>query len=211
MTTVKKVFSFYALPLYVMVRPFSGFYSMKYEKQGSLKLAFFNFLMVCISVSFMNQYSSIVVNQRNPRTINSLVEFATLTGALILFCVSNWAVTSLTDGEGRFKDIVMMMCYAMTPIVLSFIPMTIISNVLTVDEGAFYFMVVSVAIFWFMVLVFAGLVTIHNYSASKAVTTILLTFVALLIIVFLITLLLTLWQQLTLFIRSLYTEIVFRV
>ncbi|MCL2360812.1 MAG: YIP1 family protein [Defluviitaleaceae bacterium] len=211
MTMVKRVLSFYALPLRIMVRPFSGFYEMKYEKRGLLRVAVFNFLMVCISVSFMNQYSSIVVNQRNPRTINSLVEFATLTGALILFCVSNWAVTSLTDGEGRFIDIVMAVCYAMTPIVLTFIPMTILSNVLTVDEGAFYFMVISVAVFWFAFLIFSGLVTVHNYSAAKAITTVLLTFVALLIIVFLITLLLTLWQQLVLFIRSLYTEIVFRV
>ncbi|MCL1995134.1 MAG: YIP1 family protein, partial [Defluviitaleaceae bacterium] len=63
---------------------------------------------------------------------------------------------------------------------------------------------------YFVFLVFAGLVTVHNYTASKAVSTVFLTFVALLVIVFLITLLFTLWQQLVVFAYSVYTEIMFR-
>jgi hypothetical protein len=117
----------------------------------------------------------------------------------------------LTDGEGRFKDIIMVVCYAMTPIVLTFIPAALFSNILTAEEGAFYFMIINLAIAWFAILVFAGLVTVHNYTATKAVATVLLTFVSLLIIVFLITLLFTLLQQLYIFLYSLYTEISFRV
>jgi len=211
MNQIKKLMKEYTLPLQIMARPFNGFYAMKYEEQGTLKLALFNFIMLCLSISFRSQYASIVVNPNNPRTLNSLVEFASVTAVLILFCVSNWAVSSLTDGEGRFKDIVMTVCYAMTPMILTFIPMALISNIMAYDERGFYFMVVYFAIGWFVVLVFVGLVTIHNYTATKALTTLLLTFVALLIIVFLITLLFSLLQQLVLFVTSLYTEIVFRV
>ena len=211
MTLAKKVVDAYKLPLYIMIRPFKGFYAMKHEGQGTIKLALFNFLLVCISVSFSNQYAAIVVNPRSPRMINSFEDFTFLSIALVLFCVSNWAVTSLTDGEGRFKDIVMAVCYSMTPIVLTLIPAALISNILTIEEAAFYFMAINVAMFWFVILTFAGLVTVHGYTAAKAVLTIFLTFIALLIIVFLITLVLTLWSQMLLFVRSVYTEIVFRV
>jgi hypothetical protein len=194
-----------------MVRPFNGFYAMKYEKKGTLRLAIINFLMVSLSLSITAQYASITVIPRNPMTVNSLFDFISLVVAVLLFCTSNWAVTSLSDGEGRFKDIIMAVGYAMTPIVITFIPAAILSNFLTAEEGAFYFMIINVAVFWFAVLVFAGLVTVHNYTATKAIATVFLTFIALLIIVFLITLLFTLWQQLVIFVTSLYTEIAFRV
>ena len=209
--TIKKILSFYKLPLYVMIRPFSGFYAMKYEGQGTMWVALFNFIMVSLSLSFSAQYASIVVNPRHPNMIHSVWDFVAVTTAVTLFCVSNWAVTSLTDGEGRFKDIFMAVCYAMTPIVLTFIPASIFSNILTYDEGAFYHMIISIAIAWFAFLVFAGLVTVHNYTATKAVATVLLTFVALLIILFLTALMSTLWNQLWIFVYSLYFEISFRV
>jgi len=174
-------------------------------------LAIINFLMVSLSLSVTAQYASITVIPRNPMTVNSLFDFISLVVAVLLFCTSNWAVTSLSDGEGRFKDIIMAVGYAMTPIVITFIPAAILSNFLTADEGAFYFMIINVAVFWFAVLVFAGLITVHNYTATKAIATVFLTFIALLIIVFLITLLFTLWQQLVIFVTSLYTEIAFRV
>lgn len=207
---MKKLLRLYALPLHIMVRPFNGFYAMKYENKGTIWLALFNFLMVSISISFRAQYSSVVVNPGHPLAINSLLDLLILTGAVVLFCTANWAVTSLTDGEGKFKEIFMTVCYAMTPIVLLFIPASLLSNVLTYEEGAFYTMIIGVAIFWFVILVFAGLVTIHNYSAGKAVTTVLLTFVSLLVIVFLLTLLLTLLQQLFVFANSIYLELIFR-
>ena len=210
MNVLKRALRAYALPLQIMVRPFSGFYAMKFENQGTLKLAFFNFFMVVLSVTFTRQYSSILVNPRHPLAVNSIWELITLSVLLVLFCASNWAVTSLTDGEGRFKDILMATCYAMTPIIMIFIPAALFSNVLTLEEAAFYNMIISVAVAWFVFLVFAGLVTVHNYSPGKAIATVFLTFVAILVIAFLISLMFTLIQQLVVFVRSLYTELVFR-
>lgn len=211
MNIIKRVLRSYKLPLRIIIRPFNGFYAMKYEKQGSLLVALFNFIMLSISLSFTRQYASIVVNQSNPAILNSFTDFITLLVAVVLFCVSNWTVTSLTDGEGRFKDIIMVVCYAMTPIILTMIPMALISNLLTSQEGAFYTMIIGLSVFWFVLLCFIGLVTVHNYTATKAVITVIFTFIALLIIVFLVTLFLILLQQLWLFVTSLYTEIIYRI
>ena len=207
---MKKLFRFYSLPLYICVRPFNGFYEMKFLGKGKMWIAFLNFFLLSVSISFSNQYSSVIVNQRYPLGLNSFWDLIILTTAVLLFCVSNWAVTSITDGEGKFHEIFMAFSYAMTPLVLTTVPMAIFSGFLTHEEAAFYHILNGIILFWFILLVFIGLVTIHNYSAAKALLTVFLTFVSLIVIVFLITLLFTLWFHLVTFAESVYTEIMFR-
>ncbi|MCL2356033.1 MAG: YIP1 family protein [Defluviitaleaceae bacterium] len=203
-------FRHYRLPLYIMVRPFDGFYAMKYLKEGTLKISFLNVILLLISYAINDQYASLIVNPQNPLTLNSLWHWVMIVTALILFCVSNWSVTSLMDGEGKLKDIFMSVTYAMTPLILTIVPATILSNFLSQEEAGFYFMLMSVGVAYFIFLVFCGLVVVHNYGAGKAIFSIVLTFFALLAIVFLITLLLSLWQQLYVFVYSIYTELMFR-
>jgi len=207
---MKKFLSFYSLPVQIMAQPFNGFYSMKFEGKGRVWIATLNFLIVVLSFSFSNQYASLLVNDRHPLSLNSIFDFFMLSGALLLFCVANWSVTSLTNGEGKFKEIYMAVCYAMTPLVFTIAPAAIISNFLSMEEAGFYALIVGVGMFYFIVLVFLGLVTVHNYTATKAVATIFLTFVSILVIVFLLTLLFTLWQQLWGFAYSVYNELLFR-
>ena len=197
--------------MFILVRPIKGFYEMKFEQRGTVRFALLNFLFVCISFSFMNQYSSILVNDRHPLWLNSITDFVQLALVLLLFCTSNWAITSLTDGEGKFKEIIMMVCYAMTPFVVILIPATFLSNALTMQETGFYTLLINFSIGWFVILVFVGLIVIHNLTVFKTILTVFLTFMALLIIVFLITLLFTLIQQLYVFVYSVYQEISFRM
>jgi len=207
---MSKIKDFYGLPLYILRHPFEGFYRMKHGKEGRIGTAFFNFILLWISVSFMSQYSSITVATPFPLAHNSLADGASLFGLLVLWSVANWSVTSLTEGEGKFKEIFIANCYAMTPLVLTLIPATLFSHALTDTEGAFFFMIVAAAIVWFILLVYVGMVSVQGYTAGKALATVFLTFVALLIIVFLGTLLIVLIQQMYSFGMSIYTEITYR-
>jgi len=207
---IKRIFGFYSLPLMMLVRPINGFYEMKFEKRGKLRIAALNFLLACISFAFMNQYTSVIISERHPLALNTISDFQYILIAVILFSVSNWAITSLTDGEGKLKEIIMTICYAMTPLVLLVIPATIFSNMLTAQEAAFFHLLIGFAVFWFVMLLFIGMIVIHNYTVSKALVMVVLTFVALLVILFLITLFLTLVQQLYVFVNSVYQELSFR-
>ena len=206
-----KYLEFYRLPLQILFRPINGFYEMKFERKGSLWVAVLNYLLMLVSFAFFNQYTSILVTPAHPMWHNTISDFQNMTIVLILFCASNWAVTSLTDGEGKFKEIFMTICYAMTPLVLIVIPATIFSNMLTYQESGFFHLLIGFALFWFVALVLIGLIVIHNYTVLKSIVTIFLTFFALLVILFLITLFLTLVQQLIVFAASLYREITFRM
>jgi hypothetical protein len=104
----------------------------------------------------------------------------------------------------------MATCYAMTPIILTFIPATLLSNIMAQGEAAVYHLIISLAVTFFLLLAYVGMVTVHNYTAGKAILTIFLTIVALLIITFVFALLFTLYQQLYTFVYSLYIELAFR-
>ena len=210
MSVVKRIFGFYRLPLYILIHPVDGFYAMKFEGKGTVRVAVFNFFLLCLATAFNMQYTSIIVVQRHPLSLHSFREISILVIALVLFSVANWSVTCLTDGEGRFKDIIMAVCYSVTPLIFTLVPATILSNFISQEETGFYHMLLSVGAMYFVFLVFLGLVTVHNYTVVKALLTIGFTFIAILVIVFLITLLFTLWQQLWHFAYSVYTEIIFR-
>ena len=113
------------------------------------------------------------------------------------------------DGEGRFKDIVTVCGYAMLPMILTFIPAILFSQVVAEDEEAFYYLLLAVGIAWFLVLV--GIMTVHNYTLGKTLATMILTFIAMLVIIFVVMLLFSLIGQVISFIESLYNEIMLRV
>ena len=69
----------------------------------------------------------------------------------------------------------------------------------------------SIAIIWFVWLLFTGTMTVHQYSAGKTVVTMLLTLVVIGIIVFLGVLFFSMVQQMINFVTSVYKEISFRI
>ncbi|MCL2363685.1 MAG: YIP1 family protein [Defluviitaleaceae bacterium] len=207
---MKKLKEQIALPLYIMRHPFDGFYRMKHMNEGKMSTAFILFFLFWISFVFMQQYGSITVSTSHPQMHNSIRDGASIFAILVLWSLSNWAVTSLTDGEGKFKEIFMGNCYAFTPLILTLLPMTLASHLMTDTESAFFFIVITAAVIYFIFLAYVAMVSVQNYGAGKALGTIFLTIFAMLIIVFLGTVLMVLLQQMYNFAVNIYTELAFR-
>lgn len=198
-------------PFYTMIHPFNGFWEMKYEKKGRVKIAL---LLVCLLVIFTiikKQYSGFVVNMNNLANMNSLQELQFIALPFLLWCVANWSLTTLMDGEGKFKDIVMATGYALMPLVIILIPQTLISNVMTQGESALYYLLDGIAYAWCLALLFVGTMTVHQYSPGKTLATMLLTLVVIGIILFLSLLFFSMMQQIVNFVVSIYREISFRL
>jgi hypothetical protein len=198
-------------PFYTMTHPFNGFWEMKYEQKGRLKLAFGIVFLLVIFTIIKRQYSGFVVNFNNPNQLNSLNELTFIVLPFVLWCVANWSLTTLMDGEGKFKEIVMATAYAMMPFVIIYLPQTLYSNLITGSESSFYYLLDAVALIWSAWLLFTGTMTVHQYSAGKTVVTMLLTLVVIGIIIFIGVLLFSMLQQMISFAISVYKEISFRL
>lgn len=201
---------FVTFPLHLIIHPFDGFWDMKYDGKGKVRVALVILALVVLSIILQNQFAGFLVNYNDPRYLNSITQLITIVFPFFLWCVSNWAITTLMDGEGKFKEIVMAAGYALVPIVLLYLPITAASRFMVNEETAFYYLVISISSIWFVLLLFVGTMTVHQYSALKTVVTMLLTVIVMGIIVFLGTLLLSMMQQIYEFIVNIYREIIFR-
>jgi DNA-binding beta-propeller fold protein YncE len=198
-------------PFYTMIHPFNGFWEMKYEHKGRLKIAIGILFLFVLFTIVKRQYSGFVVNFNNPADLNSISEMQYVVLPFLLWCVANWSLTTLMDGVGRFKDIVMAAGYSLMPFVIIYVPQTLYSQIITLNESPFYYLLDTIALLWFVWLLFVGTMTVHQYSAGKTVATMLLTMVVIGIIMFLGVLFFSMVQQIISFVTSFYQEISFRL
>jgi hypothetical protein len=197
-------------PFHILFHPFDGFWDLKYENRGRVSVAMVILLLLVVATSLMKQFSGFLVNYYDPRYLNTLDDLMFTVLPFILFCVANWSVTTLMEGEGKFREIVIATAYALLPMILINIPLTFISRFLTNEETAFYWMLNSFGALWFLWLLFVGNMTIHQYTVTKAVVTLLLTVAAMGIIVFLGALALVICMDMYWFVYDIYRELIFR-
>ncbi len=197
--------------LYVIVHPFDGFWDLTHEKRGSLAAANVIVFLSLLTRILRLQYTSFLfLNVYWPR-VNILQQIISVLLPLAVFCLGNWGLTTLFDGKGRLKDVYIGTAYAMTPSVLLQLPMIILSNAITADEGAFYMVLDSVAMVWAGFLIVIAMMMIHDYSFGKTILFTVMSIFSMLVIVFLILLFFNLVINGINYFVSLYREITFRL
>lgn len=195
---------------YTLTHPMDGFYWIRHKEYGSVPIAILMVILFSISFSLNRLCASFVVNDTDPRSVNSLTELAGVLILFLLICVGNWSITCLMDGEGRFKDIIIAVGYGITPATVGLVLATLLSRVIADNEQAFYGLVIAIGIVYAVILILMGIMQVHNYTLGKTLITLFLTFVAVLIIIFLALLLFNLVSQVITFFKSIYLELIFR-
>jgi len=194
----------------VMTKPLDSFYEIRHREYGSVPLALICVLLFGFAFTMNRIFASFIVNEVNPRTVNGLTEIGSVFLLFLLFCVGNWSVTCLMNGEGRFKDIVTVVGYSLTPLIIVFLPATLLSHVVAAGEEIFYYFALAIGLGWAAILILMGIMTIHNYTLLKTLVTLVLTFVSMFILIFLALLVYDLINQVYVFLYSVYTELTFR-
>ena len=197
--------------LHVITHPFDGFWDLIHEKKGTLAAAH-TFLILFLVVRVMKLILTSFQFINAPiQHINIFEEAASLALPFLVLCVANWAMTTLFEGKGRFRDIYMAMCYALVPYSLIQLPMILVSNMLTFEEGSFYTVFLSISVVWCVFLVFVGLMEVHDYGPGKTFIFLIVTVVGALVIIFLILVFFSLLSDALAYFISIYREIVYRL
>ena len=197
--------------LYVITHPFDGFWDLIHEKKGSIAAAntfLALFLIIRVLKLIATNFQFIMAPIQH---INVFEEMGSLLLPFLVLCVANWAMTTLFEGKGRFKDIYMGMCYALVPYIIIQLPMILVSNMLTYEEGSFYSVLLSISVIWCVFLVFVGLMEIHDYGPGKTFIFLIVTVVGAGVILFLMLVFFSLLSDAFAFFVSFYREIVFRL
>ena len=169
------------------------------------------FFLFCSQV-FSTRYGGFAFNMRAysdifnvvPILVQSVVYYAT-------WVVANWAWCTLLDGEGNMRRIAIYSAYALVPYIIGNFLSTLISYFVTLDESIWTSSVYLIGLWWSVILMVFGMKACHQYSFTKTVICLLLTIVGMLLILCLVVLVMSLFQQVWLFIITIYTEIMYRV
>ncbi len=196
---------------YIMFHPFDGFWDLIHEKRGTLAAATTFLAAFLITDVIRLLYTSFQFVTAPLQYINIFEQMGSLLLPFLILCLANWSMTTLFDGKGRFKDIYMAMCYALVPYIIIQLPLVVVSNIIAMDEAAFYTVLSTFSTIWSLFLVFAGLMQVHDYSPGKTLIFIVVTVVVGLIIIFLILVFFSLLGDAVSYFVSLYREIAFRL
>ena len=109
------------------------------------------------------------------------------------------------------KNIFLYSAYALVPYVICLYTEVMLSHFLIRDEQVFIELIHLTGLLWSGIMIFSAVQTVHQYSFRKTLGAILLTICAMLVMLFLFILILSLFQQIYLFIYSIYTEIAYRL
>ncbi|MCK9235442.1 MAG: YIP1 family protein [Acholeplasmataceae bacterium] len=201
---------YFKFPKYVLFHPFDGYDELKRYKKGKMSVAFVFITLYAFFRIFAYQREGFLINERNPLHLNSLQEIFAVILLLVLFTVGNWSVTTLMEGKGKFKEIVMVTGYSLFPLILIGYPAVILSNFLTLEEMALYQLLMGFAYVATGWMLFMGILNIHEYGLGKTILAFILTIVAMAAMIFFGLLFFDLIQQVIEFFSSIYEELSLR-
>lgn len=196
---------------YIMVHPYDGFWDLKHEKRGNAKAGTLIAVLLIIARLISKFFTNYLFNASYGTKISIMSEVLIVMMPLLLWALANWCVTTLTDGEGKIKEIYTFTCYALLPMVLFTILNTVISHFIVLDEGMYITFFGSLSVIWSGYLLFAGNTQTHRYTAAKSVFSIFAAVLGMAIIVFLALVIFTTYQQIYTFIDSIVKEVTYRI
>ena len=195
---------------HVVFHPFEGFEDLRWKKQGSMGIAIFIVCLLFFQQIAYNRLYGFQYYSDYDKTFNIVPYIFKSFILFITWVVANWAMCTLFDGEGSMKNIFINSAYALIPFIAGYLIGTVMSHFLIQDEYVFIQAVETIGLCWSFVLLISGIKAVHQFSFGKTIALMLLTIVAMIAILFLLVLLLTLFQQVLIFIFSIYTELSYR-
>ncbi len=198
-------------PFRICFHPINGLNDMRYEKKESIFLCILILILWFLSSVFGYLETGFLFNVAKADDLDLKMEFMSTVAVALFWAVSNWAITTLMDGEGNFKQIFTYTCYAILPQVLIGIPVTLISKVAITDEGMFLTLFSTIAFWWTFLLLFLGNMIMHQFSLKKNIFSIVLTICGILILLLIVILGFSLVMQMESFVVAIYTELFHRI
>lgn len=208
---VKKVGKGLRHALTVLNHPIEGFYSIRFEEAGNVVSCLILLLLLVISFVLRRQYTGFIFNTNNVKEFNVIKEISSVVTPVLLWCVANWSITVLMDGEGRFRDIFMATCYATVPYTVSLFLSVAGSRFLSLEEQTFLGILTGIGMLFTALLLFNGIMTVHQFTVSKTIFSLVLTVLGMVFIVFLVLLFAGVFDGLLVYISGLITEIQLRM
>jgi hypothetical protein len=190
--------------------PLDGFYSIKREHKVGWGAAIGLYFILFLESIFALLMEGASFNTNRIETISVASQFVSFIGPLLLFVGSNYLVGAVNGGEGKWKDVFIGTIYSLSPMIVFWPVVILLSRVLTLNELFIYQALTTILIAWSAILGFFMVKDIHNYSIGETIKSLAITMFTIVMIVVCVILLTSLASQAYDFVVELGTEVFLR-
>ncbi len=189
-------------------QPVDSFYYIKENARGSLLFALLIYVWIVVIRVLALYLTGFIFNtsvwswQIHPER-----EILYTLSVFALWNTANYLVATISDGEGSFRQTVIGSAYSLFPYALFALPITLLSNVLTMNETFVYTFSTQVILMWCGVMLFIMVKEIHNYTFSETVRNIIITIFTMAMFLLTLYVLNVLFTQLYEFILTIIQEV----
>ncbi|MCR5153620.1 MAG: YIP1 family protein [Lachnospiraceae bacterium] len=167
-------------------------------------LTFITYMVYSTMKGFIYQYVAV----EDMDIGGSVAGFFVLIG---LFVICNWLVTSINDGDGSLKTVFILPAYAVAPLIVGMLSVTVLSYAMTYNESFILTIIMVVTGIWSFVNLFTGLMNVHDYSFGETVRSFIITFFFMAVAVIIGLIVSIMFEQLFGFIVSVGRELILNV
>jgi hypothetical protein len=193
-----------------IAHPFDSFAKVKYNQLGSVGLGFILLTIFYITTILKTTCSGYLYSNYNAAEFNSLYIIIRTFGLVVLWTVCNWGVCALQGGIGKLKEIFIVTCYSLMPIIFGNIVYIILTNVMLPAEAGFLSVLMNALTIYAAFMLIIGIMKVHDYEFGKFITTTIMSIVGMAIVLCLIVLIIILVQQLGAFVLTIIMEVAYR-
>lgn len=195
------------LAMSVFIHPIDSFTVIKEKRLSSIGISAVLLIAFYITSVLSVLAGGFMFTYYDAASFNSLFVLIKSAGLIVLWIVANWLVCSLMGGNGRISEIITVACYSLIPLILNQLLQIALTNALLPDEATFLGIINAVAYLLFFLMLAFGSMVIHDYGFGKFIGTSVVTVLGMAVVVFLIFLIVMLFQQLAGFISTLFIEL----
>lgn len=206
----KPVVKQYTLAGHLMKHPIDAYFQIKRLHRATPLSATVLLLILFVEYLLTIRFTGYIFNTYG-ETVSFLTEAAKFFGVILLFVFANYLISTLSDGEGWLKDVYVGTIYSLSPLLFGWIPLILLSNVLTLNETILYQIASAILYGWTGILIFLSTKEIHNYEISETIKNLLMTLFTVIIIVLIGFIVYVFGSQLWDFIVSWVKEVIHRV
>ncbi|MBR7071266.1 MAG: YIP1 family protein, partial [Clostridia bacterium] len=152
-------------------------------------------------------FSGFIFNENKLVDFNVWTQLGATFGLYLLWIGSGWLVSNLMDSSARFSDMIVVTATALIPYIIGQIIATVLSNVLSLEEGSYINVIVIVCLLWSIAVLWGGMREIHEMNFRNALLCMIFTLFGMALVVFLMILLWSLCQQVIDFATQIIVEL----
>lgn len=193
-----------------LLHPIDSFTRVQEKNEGSVLIASVFLLLFFVGRVCTNIYAGFMYVIPEQDTYNVIYTFLGTVGLVLLWTAVNWGVCVLFEGKGHIKKIFICSCYSLYPLILYSAIFMLLSYFVAPSSVSFIPVLNALCVIYFIFMILSAMMTVHEFSFSKSVSTAIFSVVGMAIMAFLVFMTIMLCQDFIGFVVSVLQEAIFR-